>query len=436
MLRVWVTAGILSLLAVLSQAADALDAVTHSEFPPTDMELALLGRDLFFDPLLSGNLNISCATCHQPSLGTADAVSLSLGEGALALGADRHAGARNPPQARIPRNAPALFNLGAYEFTTLFHDGRTQTDPTAPFGIRMPPGRALERPLPSVLAAQALLPLQSRDEMAGNPGENAIADAVAAERIGGPDGAWALVAARVASNPIYAERFAALIGPRDLHITDIARALAEFSGYEFRSTDSPFDAYLGGDRTALSPQQKRGLALFEDKAGCSGCHSGRYQTDHEFHALALPQFGPGKDADGYSDTGRYYVTGLEEDRYRFRTPSLRNVALTAPYGHNGAYATLAGIVRHHLDPVAGLAGFDRSQVRLPAAPEGADDWRVMEDFDEVMRIAESAEITPVQLSDGEIADILAFLAALTDPAAGKGRLGAPTRVPSGLPIDR
>ncbi|OWU84830.1 hypothetical protein ATO6_10975 [Oceanicola sp. 22II-s10i] len=436
MTRAWVTAGILTLQATLSQAEQLPNAVTHSDFPPTDLELALLGRDLFFDPLLSGNLNISCATCHHPSLATGDAMSLSIGEGGTALGPDRRVTVRNRPQARVPRNASALFNLGAYEFTVLFHDGRAARDAAAPFGIRMPAGRDLERPMPTVLAAQALMPVQSPDEMAGQPGENAIADAVAEGRIGGPDGAWAMITARVAANPVYAARFAPFLDGRAMHISDIARALAEFETHEFRATDSPFDAYLAGDKDALDPAQRRGMDLFYGDAACSSCHSGPFQTDHGFHALGLPQFGPGKDTDGYSDIGRAYVSGEETDRYRFRTPSLRNVAETAPYGHNGAYATLEGIVRHHLDPMASLSAYDRAQVRLASAPGTADDWRAMDDFDELMRIAESIEIAPVSLTDAQIADLIAFLGALTDPASLDGRLGVPETVPSGLPVER
>jgi cytochrome c peroxidase len=93
------------------------------------------------------------------------------------------------------------------------------------------------------------------------------------------------------------------------------------------------------------------------------------------------------------------------------------------------------MVRHHLAPIRSLAGYDRSQARLHALPD-APDWRAMEDFDEVLRIAEATEIAPVSLSEDEITALLAFLGALTDPQARRGRLGAPSSVPSGLPMDR
>jgi cytochrome c peroxidase len=178
------------------------------------------------------------------------------------------------------------------------------------------------------------------------------------------------------------------------------------------------------------------MTLFYGKANCAACHSGPFQTDHSFHAIGLPQLGPGKEDGGYADRGRLAVTGEEEDRYRFRTPSLRNVAVTAPYGHNGAYADLEAMVRHHLDPIRALTQYDRAQARLPEAEVEADDWAAMDDMEEVIRIAEATEIMPVSLTDAEIAQLLAFLGALTDPQARTGRLGPPESVPSGLPMDR
>ncbi|WP_298863004.1 cytochrome c peroxidase [uncultured Sulfitobacter sp.] len=403
------------------------DADFH-QFPP---ELVELGRDLFFDPILSGNKNIACATCHHPSLGTSDAMSLSVGEGGVGLGESRRVDMGNAPKARIPRNAPALFNLGAKEYTVMFHDGRTAKDRHAMFGIRMPEGRTLERPVVSALAAQNILPILSPDEMSGHPGENDVADAVAAERIMGDGGAWDLLAQRIDSITEYQQRFDAL-GTSEIHITDIGTALSAFIGSEFRATDSPFDRYLRGE-DGMSEEQLAGMDLFYGKARCSTCHSGAFQTDHNFHAIGLPQIGPGKD-DYASDAGRGMITGEPEDMYRFRTPTLRNISMTGPYGHNGAYANLEDIVRHHLDAVKGLASYDRSKAVL-AKDMTADDWKAMDDFDEVMRIAEAIEISDVALVEDEIAKIMSFLGALTDKDAGKRGLGTPNSVPSGLPLD-
>ena len=434
----WVTAGFLSLQAALSQAADFPPAVTRDNASDIPFSTILLGRDLFFDPVLSGNRNIACATCHHTAFGSGDGVALGLGEGGTGLGAARHGQPAYPARAHIPRNAPALFNAGAPEFATLFHDGRVAHATSERMGFAMPPGAALERPVPNTLAAQALMPVTSPEEMAGAPGENAIADLVAQGHIRGRNGAWQQLTRRVEAIPAYRRRFDAIIGTEEpLHITDIAAAIAAFEAYEFRSTDSPFDAFLAGRTHALTPPQRRGAALFYGQAGCATCHSGPYLTDHGFHAIGMPQIGPGKGhGAAYADHGRAAVTGDPADLYRFRTPSLRNVALTAPYGHSGAYATLEAAVRHHLDPRAALLAYDPAQTALPGLNGVAPMPPEMPDAAEIARIAAAIELAPMALSDSEIADILAFLDALTDPIAATGRLGAPATVPSGLPVDR
>jgi len=427
------TLGILCVSLMGSAAAFAgplPSPVSDDDFHSFPAGLIELGRDLFFDPVLSGNKNIACATCHHPSLGTSDAMSLSLGEGGVGLGLARHVDTGNTPKERIPRNAPALFNLGAKEFTVMFHDGRTAKDRHAIFGIVMPAGRTLERPMPSPLAAQNILPILSPAEMAGHPGENDVADAVAADRIMGPNGAWDILARRVDDIPEYRERFAAL-GTVGVHINDIGTALSAFIGSEFRATDSPFDGYLRGEDT-MTDVQLEGMDLFYGKARCSTCHSGSFQTDHNFHAIGLPQFGPGKSE--YADQGRGMVTGVADDMYRFRTPTLRNVTQSGPYGHNGAYSDLEDIVLHHLDAVKGLASYDRSKALL-SKDLTAMDWEALDDFDEVMRIAEAIEISDVVLEQVEIDKIMAFLGALTDEGAGKRGLGVPASVPSGLAMD-
>lgn len=426
---------VLASSTAIAAAQDLPNPVMPSDFPKLDTETVALGRQLFFDPILSGNNNIACATCHHPSLGTGDAMSLSIGEGGSGLGREREVVNSNAPKQRIPRNAPALFNLGAHEFTVMFHDGRTQVDRNAMYGIAMPENRTLERPVASALAAQNMLPLLSHDEMAGHAGENPIADAVDAENIHGPDGAWQQIVNKVEAIEEYRMAFDWLIGAdTPLHITDIGHALSQFITYEFRATDSPFDMYLTGRADYMSAEAIAGMELFYGEANCASCHSGKFQTDHGFHAIGMPQFGPGKD-DAYADTGRGMISGNPEDKYRFRTPSLRNVTLTAPYGHNGAFKDLRAMVKHHLDPIESLGNYDRRQAELHAIGEGAEDWKPMENMAEVLRIAMATEIEPVALSETEIDHLMAFLAALEDPVSRHGRLGVPERVPSNLPLD-
>jgi cytochrome c peroxidase len=128
------------------------------------------------------------------------------------------------------------------------------------------------------------------------------------------------------------------------------------------------------------------------------------------------------------------VTGREEDRYAFRTPSLRNVALTAPYGHAGAHADLAQFVADHSDPAESLARYVRDQAVLPAF-EGVD-YAVLDDPVQVNEIASAVTTMPVPLSQDDVTNLVAFLQTLTDPVSLKGRLGVPMSVPSGLPVPK
>ena len=408
-------------------AAGAPPACTPFGMAPQDQGLVRLGQLLFYDPILSGGREVACATCHHPDHATGDGVSLGIGDGGKGLGPARKVDPANMPEQRIPRNAPALFNLGAAEFTVMFHDGRLEEGPSrrrTPFA----PG-TIAHDLP-MLAAQALLPLMSPDEMAGHYSENEVSTAV---RRGDFDGAWNAIAARIFALPAYADGFAEIgmsKGP-----APVARALGAFMATEWRADDSLFDRHIC-DGAKMDALATRGMALFYGEAGCAACHSGRFQTDHDFHAIAMPQIGPGK-AERFEsharDIGRMRVTGRAEDAYRFRTPSLRNVVLTAPYGHAGAYATLEGVIRHHLDPVASLRHYARDQAAL-AALRDAEDFRILDDPAEVDRIAEANELAPQVLADADINALIAFLETLTDLQSVQGRLGVPASVPSGLAV--
>ncbi|GKY86360.1 cytochrome-c peroxidase [Sinisalibacter aestuarii] len=429
----------LALMTAAAQAADLPAPVTDADYMETTPEAVALGQLLFYDPILSGSKTVACSTCHHPRFGTSDGLSLGLGDGADGLGPDRVALPENLPEKRIPRNAPGMFNLGALQFTHMFHAGRLEADPTKPGGIRTPLGQEMVAGFSGVLSAQAMFPVLSADEMAGHYSENEISQAVRQGFLTGEGGAWDLISKRVEAVPEYREMFTAVIGPRPIDFTDISNVVAEFIAFEWRSDDSPFDRHLRGTEP-LSGDALAGMELFYGKAGCADCHAGPFQTDHGFHAIAMPQIGPGKVERFETDTrdiGRLRVTGNPDDIYRFRTPSLRNVALTAPYGHDGAYATLEAVVRHHLDPVAALFSYDISQAVLPAL-ESATEWdtAVLADAREIAAIAEANELAPMALSNAEVSQLIAFLNALTDPMAPAGRLGVPDSVPSGLPVDR
>ncbi|WP_108658637.1 cytochrome-c peroxidase [Acuticoccus kandeliae] len=421
---------------------DALpEPVGDDAYRPVDEAEAALGQLLFYDPILSGNRNIACATCHHPRFATGDGVSLALGEGGIGLGPERTADPDNLPEQRVPRNAQALFNLGAREFTVMFHDGRIEADPNRPSGLRTPLGEDMVQGFASLLSAQTMFPVLSPDEMAGHYSESDVSKAVRLGRLTGEGGAWDIIARRVAALDDYRHRFEAvypeIAAGRPIAFTDISNAIAAFVEFEWRSDTSPFDAFLRGE-APLPEEAEAGLDLFYGAAGCAACHTGPFQTDHRFHAMGAPQLGPGKGARfelHRRDEGRMEVTGKEEDAFRFRTPSLRNVARTGPWGHAGAHSELAAFLRDHVEPGAAAGRYDRHLAVLPVLP-GVEDWAVMDDTDERARIMAAVEINDHALGEAEIAALLAFLDTLSDPAALAGRLGIPASVPSGLEVPR
>ena len=411
--------------------------VTETSFAPQPADKVELGRLLFFDKILSGNRNISCATCHHSLTGTGDGLALPIGEGGRGLGPTRDTGSgADAVPERVPRNAPAVFNLGAREFEVLFHDGRVAFDSNHPSGFATPAGDDLPQGLDSLLAAQAMFPVTSGTEMAGQGTENEISEA--ADNL--PE-LWHRLALRLRAIPEYVDLFVAAFpdvgGADDITYVHAANAIGAFEAVFWRADNSPYDEFLRGRTDAMSPRQIRGMDLFYGKANCASCHSGPFQTDNDFHAICIPQIGPGKGdgPSGHDDFGREQVTGDPADRYKFRTPTLRNVALTAPYGHDGAYDTLEAVVRHHLSPLFGFIGYDPSQLTMPSRPDlDALDLVVLNDPDARVAMVQRLDIDPVDLTDDEVADLLAFLHALTDPRSLDLRADVPQRLPSGLPV--
>lgn len=419
--------------------AACAEPVTLDDFLPVDPAQARLGQLLFYDPILSGNRNISCGTCHHHTLAGGDGLSLGIGEGGRGLGMERTPGTGDDRiRKRIPRNAPALWNLGHKSIRVLFHDGRLELSDQFGNGFDSPAEEWLPEGLETILAAQALFPLTAQFEMAGNVGENDVTGAVH-DRI---DLGWPILAKRVRTIPeygsLFVESFDHIDAPAEVSIVEIGNALGAFIASEWISIDSPWDAWLN-DGVPLSGAAERGRQVFFGKAGCASCHSGPLFTDQAFHALGLPAFGPGRTRvfdPMPRDVGRMGETDLIEDAYRFRTPSLRNVALTAPYGHNGAFPTLESMIRHHLDPAASRDAWRAQTAALPDVPWlAAADFAIAQDRLEMARQARALDIAPLSLTDTEVADLVAFLHALTGMGADNRPLGHPTAVPSGLPVD-
>ncbi len=419
----------------VSLPSPALD----SEFRHPAPEVVELGRMLFFDKELSGNRNTSCATCHSPVLATVDHLSINIGTGGQGLGPLRDAGAFPPtlhdPQSRGSRNMTPLWNLGHAQFEKLFWDGRIQVDPGFPQGFATPAGPDLPFGIEFALDALSIFAETDIQEMTGQPGTNELADAsLIHPQIGVWDGLVARLGAIAEYVDLFVDAFPAEIsGAEDITIVHVGTAIGSFQADAFRSDDSAFDRHLRGDKKAMSKNAEKGMKLFYGKAQCSSCHAGVFQTDHDFHAIGMPQIGPGFDPP--EDFGREDFSGDPADRYRFRTPSLRNVVLTAPWGHNGFFNTLEGVVRHHLDPLNSLLNADPSQAVLPPREDlDALDLIAFDDPTITAAIAAAIEIDPPNLSDKEVGFLLDFMEALTDFSAEDARKTVPTRVPSGLPL--
>ena len=284
---------------------------------PLTREKVALGRALFFDRRLSQNATLSCAMCHVPEQGFAN------NELATAVGIEGRT---------VRRNAPTILNVGYVE--QLFHDGRENR-----------------------LEQQVWGPLLARNEM-GNPSVGAVIE-------------------RIRGLGAYDVRFREVFPERGLAIETVGMAIASYER-TLVSGDSPFDRWLfGHDEGALSDEQVAGFELFVGRAGCSGCHTidraTALLTDGRLHntgigyrasmsangATQAVQLAPGEyveldrglidevSAPRRADLGRYEITQNPEDRWKYTTPSLRNVALTAPYMHDGSVSTLREVVEFY-----------------------------------------------------------------------------------------
>jgi cytochrome c peroxidase len=267
---------------------------------PQTSEKVDLGKKLFFDRRLSGDGTMSCATCHIPDMAYTDGQEISL----------------SYPTTKNWRNTPTLINIAF--FKNLFHDGRVTS-----------------------LEDQALFPVMSSFEM------NLNLD---------------YLEEKLRVVPEYVAAFKQIFGG-DISREGVAMAIAAFER-TLVSVNAPLDRYLNGDRSALSEDAKKGYELFTGKGKCTECHYGVNLSDDKFHALNIPENPEHlKDPritatrrfvakvyhyDEYvtlnEDPGRYLITKDKKDWKAFRTPTLREIAKTAPYMHNGIFATLDEVI--------------------------------------------------------------------------------------------
>lgn len=245
--------------------------VPYLDDNPYTTEKELLGKNLYFDPRLSGSGMISCASCHNPSLGWSDGLEKAMGHGHKQLG----------------RKSPTILNLAWTE--KMMWDGRF-----------------------SHLEGQALGPISSPDEM--NMDMKSLPE-------------------RLKAIPGYVSLFEKAFPKQEISNDLIARAIAVYERGVV-SGQAPFDRWIKGDEKAITEDAKKGFALFNSKANCASCHSGWRFTDDSFHDIGLKS----------EDVGRGKFLKLKSQQFAFKTPGLRNIAVRAPYMHDGSEKTLAQVI--------------------------------------------------------------------------------------------
>ena len=396
--------------------------------PAQPEALVDLGQALMFDKILSGNRDVACATCHHPSTHEGDGLSLSIGTGGTGLGPSRTLG---PGRQFVRRNALSLLNDGLGLFY-LFWDGRV-----ARFLSSFNGGPPVPGDVPNLLSAQAMLPVLDRREMRGEPGDRDVFGAPnELAQIADSDSAavWQALMRRLLAIPEYVAKFNRAFPNTPtsaLRFQQAAEALAAFQVAALTKTNSPFDRYLTHDDAALTTQQKRGAQLFFGTALCSSCHNGPLLGGNGFANAGVPQLGPGSPATPPLDRGRADLPDQQFYQFAFRVAPLRNVELTAPYMHDGAFSTLDAVVRHYNDVPLTLTTYDASQLDPALRSTYHGDAATT---DSVIRTLDFRLQTPLHLSDAELADLVAFLKSLTDPSARDLSALVPAAVPSGLPV--
>jgi cytochrome c peroxidase len=388
-------------------------------------ELSVLGRALAFDKILSGNKDISCMTCHLAKLATVDGRSVAIGTGGTGLGLQR----THPQGVFVHRSAPALFNLSPMRVLTW--DGRVFLNTTKNL-VRTPTVQLTAPQLAALefgpISALPMFPVLSRVEMRGTTGNElaAVPDSL-------PRRTWVFLMARLGAIPQYRTLFEAAYPGQVFDSLNFAHAGNAIGGWitdVFSFANSPWDRMLAGDDDAMTEQQLRGARAFLTTAKCSLCHAGPMLTDQKFHNVAVPQVGPGfgDGPTGHDDFGRMRESKKLSDKYRFRTPPLRNVELTAPYGHDGAIVTLRGWVDHYTGSDVKLRNYDVNQ--LEPALRGT-----LQPTTSDILLTRDTRLKTLAMTQQTVDDITEFLKSLTDPAARDMRSVVPTSVPSGLPVD-
>lgn len=335
---------------------------------PTTPEKVALGRLLFFDPILSGHKDVACATCHQPEFGFAESLEISIGVNGHGLGSKRTFRMPNDIPF-VKRNSQTVLNAA---FNGIRENGRVEASIAPMFWDLRAKG----------LEAQALEPIKSLEEMRGHryPKEAALDSVIN----------------RLLANAEYRLLFQKAFGSKDF-ITNrtLGQAIAAYER-TLVGGNSRFDQYMRGDNTALSINERDGMQAFL-KSGCAKCHNGPMLSDYQLHTLGVP------DNEKLPETD----AGVD-NRYRFRTPTLRNLRYTAPYMHSGKLRTLEHVLEFYED----LSG---DKIRNP----------------NVTKVQLDPLLNSLKVSFKGISNIVEFLNTLNDEGFDRS---IPKRVPSGLKV--
>jgi cytochrome c peroxidase len=277
------------------------------------------------------------------------------------------------------------------------------------------------------VSAVAMFPVANRAEMRAASG-NELA-AIADEDL---TAIWAAIMRRLGAVPEYRAMFQAAYPGTPFEQMTFAHASNAIAGFyvdQLTFGDAPWDRFLAGNDRALTPQQLEGARTFLTLR-CSVCHTGATLSDDEFHNVAVAQIGPGQGngPSGRDDFGRMNVTGRSEDRYRFRTTPLRNVALGGPFGHDGAITTLRGFIEHYSESDAKLRAFDPRDLEPALRPT------VLANADAILATRDPL-LDGVVLSAEVVDRLVDYMAALTENSARDLTRLVPKRVPSGLPVE-
>jgi len=413
------------------------DPLLNRIVPNIESPKAQLGMDLFFSKSLGGDLDSACVTCHHPMLGGGDNLSLPIGVEAdepdlLGLGRTNYGAVNNSEGGpSVPRNAPTTFNVAIWD-KFQFHDGRVESLSKIPgangsggLGIRTPDSElGVADPLAgnNLVQAQARFPVTSNEEMKGfnhtQYTNQTIRELLAGRLAGYGDEALVLMDVNH-----WVDRFRFAFSDykttADELITEqnVSLAIAEYERSQV-FVNNPWKKYINGNKRAISNAAKKGAILFytspsEGGANCSSCHSGDFFTDESFHNLAMPQIGPGKGdgSDGSKDFGRARETGLNDDKFAFRTPSLLNVEVTGPWSHAGSYTSLKAIIKHHLNAGEAIDNYEKKQL---GQPDIRNVWQMEKNTKEALN-APNFALETVQLTDSQVDYLVAFLKTLTDP---------------------